>query len=94
MSIFYKTNAVGLKTWLCVTTAPLVAFSCVIAQCGAASLGGVVQDRVRKRQERLFCRKPASARMQRSLVATLLLVLSFIAISLKDATALLEELAQ
>ena len=29
MSIFHKTNATGLVPWLCATTLPLFAFSCV-----------------------------------------------------------------
>ena len=46
-----------LTPWLCATTVPLFAFSCVSLESPAASLGGLprgVQNRVRERQEGFF----------------------------------------
>ena len=66
MIIFHNTHA-GLKTWLCATTLPFFAFSCVSlgAQqppwegCRAASKTEY------ESAKRVFCCKPASAPMQR-----------------------------
>jgi hypothetical protein len=81
MSMFHNPNAAGLTPWLCATTLPLFAFSCVSLDA-QASLGGMpcgIQDRVRERQEGfLAANQCGRLRDDWPLVAALLLVLSLV----------------
>ena len=67
MNTFHKANATRFKPWLCLTTMPLFAFSCVSLSAQQPPWEGCrTASKIEyESAKRDFCRKPVSARTQR-----------------------------